>query len=93
MARGLRLRASRLMPRKGTCPLLQDADWFLRSSWYIYITGWEQMGWKLNCVGRGHEHGTFRPHGVNEQITKAVLQLATGRHCKKLASWENCVEI
>lgn len=56
-------------------PLPQDADWFLRSSWYIYITGREQMGWKLNRVGRGHESGIVRPHGVSEQITKAVLQL------------------
>lgn len=56
------------MPGKGTCPLLPKADWFSGSSWYVYITGWEQMGWQLQCVGRGHEHGTFRPHSVKEQI-------------------------
>lgn len=48
-------------------PLLQDADWFAGSSWYVYITGREQMGWKLICVGRGQEHGTFGAHLVNKQ--------------------------
>lgn len=44
-----------------TCPLLQAADWFSGSSWYIYITGREQPGWKLICVGRGHEDGMQSP--------------------------------
>lgn len=57
--------------RERDLPLLQDADWFLGSSWYVYITGWEQMGWKLNCVGRGQEHGTVRPRGVDAQIIKS----------------------
>lgn len=30
--------------RERDLPLLQDADWFLGSSWYIDITGREQMG-------------------------------------------------
>ena len=76
------------MPERAL-PLLQDADWFLRSSWYIYITGWEQMGWKLNCAGRRQEHGIF----VSEQITKVVLQLARAGHHKGLAPWEHRLEI
>lgn len=67
----VRLRAGRLMPGKGTCPLLQNADWFSGSSWYIYITGQEQSGWKLICAGRGHEHGTCRAHCVNKQILRS----------------------
>lgn len=48
------------MPGKGPA-LLQAADWFSGSSWYIYITGREQPGWKLICVGRGHEDAHAEP--------------------------------
>lgn len=57
--------------RERDLPLLQDADWFSGSSWYVDITGWEQMGWKLSCVGRGHEPGSFRPRGVGKQISQS----------------------
>lgn len=57
--------------RERDLPLLQDADWLLGSSWYVYITGREQMGWKLNCVGRGQERGTFRPHSVGAHSVRS----------------------
>lgn len=57
--------------RERDLPLLQDADWFLGSSWYIDITGREQMDWKLSCVGRGHGYDTFTPHSVARQSIKS----------------------